>query len=200
MKEDVKDAVAHSAAKAMKVGMAVDELKVGRSRKAGLHQKSKALAQARVLATGGQRTDRVIDYLGGKDVIAHDIRTPLDTHHVISLGLPKFAVTHLIDSLVVAHDKAVLSGALGMSPRTQQRLKSEPEEALSVEVSGKAWQFAETLAHASEVFGTQEAAEHWLETPAIALEGAKPIDLLSTPPGSEMVRTLLTRIEFGVYA
>lgn len=154
----------------------------------------------RVHVSNGRRVDRVIGFLGGKGVISREITSPMDSHLVISHGLPKRSVTHLLDSLLIAHDRSVLSGALGMSPRTQQRLKSEPEDALSVEVSGKAWQFAETLAHASEVFGTQEAAEHWLETPAAALDGAKPIDLLSTPPGSEMVRTFLTRIEFGVYA
>lgn len=175
----------------------------GKSRKGGawvVRGTTKAQSHVHVHSKDGRRVDRVIGFLGGKEVIAREIASPMDTHLVISRGLPKRSVTHLLDSLTVVHDRSVLSGALGMSLRTQQRLKSEPEEALSVEVSGKAWQFAETLAHASEVFGTQEAAERWLETPATALEGAKPIDLLSTPPGSEMVRTLLTRIEFGVYA
>lgn len=162
--------------------------------------RGKGKARLRFQPKDSSRLDRVIAYLGGKGVVIGEIKSPIDTHHVLARGLPKRSVTHLLDSLLVAHDRGVLSGALGMSARTQQRLKAEPQEALSVEVSGRAWQFAETLAHASEVFGTQVAAEHWLETPAVALDGEKPLDLLSTPPGSEMVRTLLTRIEFGVYA
>ena len=198
MKEEIiKEAVSQRPARAMEANAPA-----GKSRKGGewmVRKAGKVATQVHVYSVDGHRVERVVSFLGGKEVIPREITSPMDTHHVISRGLPKRSVTHLLDSLVIVHDRTVLSGALGMSLRTQQRLKSEPEETLSVEASGKAWQFAETLAHASEVFGTQEAAERWLETPATALEGAKPINLLSTPPGSEMVRTLLTRIEFGVY-
>jgi putative toxin-antitoxin system antitoxin component (TIGR02293 family) len=47
--------------------------------------------------------------------------------------------------------------------------------------------------------GSQEAAEQWLERPAIGLDQRRPIDLLSTPAGVELVETFLERLEYGVY-
>jgi len=39
----------------------------------------------------------------------------------------------------------------------------------------------------------------WLDRPAIALENKRPIELLRTLPGPQLVEQLLTRIEYGVY-
>ena len=38
-----------------------------------------------------------------------------------------------------------------------------------------------------------------LSTPAVALDQRRPIELLSTAVGAELVEQLLTRIEYGVY-
>jgi putative toxin-antitoxin system antitoxin component (TIGR02293 family) len=59
--------------------------------------------------------------------------------------------------------------------------------------------FATILAKATEVFGSQEAAKRWLIEPAIGLDRKRPIDLLSTPTGAEMVEKFLGRLEYGVY-
>jgi hypothetical protein len=48
--------------------------------------------------------------------------------------------------------------------------------------------------------GSPADTETWLESPAIALEQRKPIDLLSTRAGVESVKDHLTRLEYGVYA
>jgi putative toxin-antitoxin system antitoxin component (TIGR02293 family) len=60
--------------------------------------------------------------------------------------------------------------------------------------------FAEIRARATELFGLQDAAERWLEAPAMGLDQRRPIDLLSTPAGVDTQETYLTRIEYGVYA
>ena len=39
----------------------------------------------------------------------------------------------------------------------------------------------------------------WLNSSVLALSGRRPIDLLATPTGVEMVKTLLTQLEYGVY-
>lgn len=59
--------------------------------------------------------------------------------------------------------------------------------------------FAEILAKATELFGSRQEAEHWLERPAIGLNRHRPIDLLATPAGAELVKTFLAQIEFCVY-
>lgn len=56
------------------------------------------------------------------------------------------------------------------------------------------------LAEATRILGTEEAAMYWLSMPTPSLPGrAKPIDLLSTPGGCQLVLDLLVRIEHGVY-
>jgi putative toxin-antitoxin system antitoxin component (TIGR02293 family) len=63
----------------------------------------------------------------------------------------------------------------------------------------RAIRHAEVLAKATEVFGSQEQAEQWLEQPAIGLDGKRPVDLLETIPGTEMVKKYLGRLEYDVY-
>ena len=58
---------------------------------------------------------------------------------------------------------------------------------------------AEILAKAAEVFGTQDEAEQWLERAAPGLDGRRPLDLLATPVGVELVKDLLERLDYGVY-
>ncbi|WP_102958562.1 type II RES/Xre toxin-antitoxin system antitoxin [Mangrovicella endophytica] len=142
---------------------------------------------------------RIVQLLGGDRVIKAELRSSMDTHRLLKEGLPGRSVEHLIGSLKVAHAPDKVARALGMSVRTVQRLKSAPAKTVSTEVSGRTWSFAQVLAQATEVFGTQEEAERWLESPAVAFDGAKPIDLLDTPTGLDMVRTVLSRIEHGVY-
>ena len=57
----------------------------------------------------------------------------------------------------------------------------------------------EILAKATAVLGSKEDAEQWLEKPAIGLDQRKPMDLLATPAGVEMVEDYLGRLEYGVY-
>ena len=44
------------------------------------------------------------------------------------------------------------------------------------------------------------SAERWLSSPAIGLDQRVPIDLLQSSEGTTMVKTLLSRMEYGVYA
>ena len=94
---------------------------------------------------------------------------------------------------------AFIKKAIGMSLRSLLRHKAASEKPLSSEQSGRTCKFAETLAKAAAVLGSQEEAERWLERPAIGLDQRRPIDLLSTPAGVEMVENLLERLEYGVY-
>ena len=115
-------------------------------------------------------------------------------------GLPGRALRYLVDGLTVLETDASLERAIGMSLRTYQRRKAAPARPLNPEQSGRAWKFAEILSRATEVFGSQEEAEQWLERPAIGLDRQRPIDLLATPAGIELVEDHLNRIRYGVYA
>ena len=142
---------------------------------------------------------RVVDLLGGTRILRRPLRNPLDAHEMLLRGLPARALAHLVDNLVVIQKTASLEKAVGMSLRTFQRRKDAPAKPLSQEQSGRTWKFAEILAKATEVFGSQEEAEQWLERPATGLDQQRPIDLLATPAGVELVEDFLQRLEYGVY-
>lgn len=150
-------------------------------------------------AAGATEIQRVAALLGGPKVLHHRLRGPLDVHEALSHGLPRAALTHLISHVAMLRDPASLERAVGVSVRTFQRFKLTPDKKLSPEQSGRAWKFAEILAKATEVLGSQEEAEDWLERPAMALNQQRPIDLLGTPAGSKLVEQLLGRIQYGVY-
>jgi putative toxin-antitoxin system antitoxin component (TIGR02293 family) len=142
---------------------------------------------------------RVAELLGGVKVLRHRLKNALDVHEALATGLPGAALTHLIDNLVTLRDPASIEKAVGISRRTFQRRKLAPKRPLSQEQSGRTWKFAEILAKATTVFGSQEEAEQWLERPAIGLNQRRPIDLLATPAGVRLVEEFLGRIEYGVY-
>lgn len=143
---------------------------------------------------------KVAKLLGGSRVLSRQITSPLDAHELLLHGLPTSALNHLIAHLAVLRKGDSLEKAVGMSVRTFQRRKDAPSKPLSQEQSGRTWKFAEILAKAADVFGSQEEAEQWLERPAIGLDHRRPIDLLSTPAGIELVEDHLERLAYGVYA
>lgn len=138
--------------------------------------------------------------LGGSRVLMRRLTNALDAHELLLRGLPASALDHLIGNLAVLGKHESLEKAVGMSVRTWQRRKDTSSKPLSQEQSGRTWKFAEILAKATDIFGSQTEAEQWLERPATALDQRRPIDLLRTPAGVALVEDHLDRLEFGVYA
>ncbi len=66
--------------------------------------------------------------------------------------------------------------------------------------SDQALRLASVAARAIDVLGSQQAAERWLSSPALGLDGRKPIDLLQSTEGTDLVKILLTRMDYDVYA
>jgi len=147
----------------------------------------------------GNDLQKVADLLGGPRILSRRITSTLDAHELLLDGLPGSALTHFVSHLLFIKTDS-LEKAFGMSLRTFQRRKDAPNKPLSQEQSGRTWKFAEILAKATDVFGSQEEAELWLERPAIGLDQRRPIDLLATPAGIELVEQYLTRLAYGVYA
>jgi putative toxin-antitoxin system antitoxin component (TIGR02293 family) len=63
----------------------------------------------------------------------------------------------------------------------------------------EASELADILALATTVSGSQVEAEQWLEGPAMGLDQRRPIDLLETTAGVELVETFLRWIDYGIY-
>jgi putative toxin-antitoxin system antitoxin component (TIGR02293 family) len=136
---------------------------------------------------------------GGRQTLRRAVQNPLDAHDLLVAGLPGDALMHLLGKLGALRSSPSLEKALGMSLRTIQRRKERPDQVLDREQSSRTWKFAEILARATEVMGSQVEAEEWLARPAMGLDGRRPIDLLESAAGTEIVEEFLTRLEYGVY-
>jgi putative toxin-antitoxin system antitoxin component (TIGR02293 family) len=157
------------------------------------------VAETEGLALEAAELQRVAELLGGTRVLRHEVNTPLDAHEMLIEGLPGDALKHLLDNLQILKKTGPLERAVGMSLRTFQRRRIAPGKPLNQEQSGRTWKFAEILAKATFVLGSQDDAEQWLEDPAVGLDQRRPIDLLVTPAGVELVEAFLERLEYGVY-
>ncbi len=142
---------------------------------------------------------KAADLLGGRKVLRRSVRSPLEAHDLLLEGLPSAAVTHLLDNFVRLKMSPSLERAVGMSLRTFQRRQTAAAKSLTQDQGSRAWKFAEILVLATDVLGSQEEAEKWLEQPALGLDGRRPIDLLATPAGTELVEDFLRRMDYGVY-
>jgi putative toxin-antitoxin system antitoxin component (TIGR02293 family) len=100
---------------------------------------------------------------------------------------------------VVREKTASLEKAVGMSLRTFQRRKDAPMKLLNSDQSSRTRKFAAILAKASAAFGSHEEAEQWLECPATGLDQRRPIALLATQAGVEIVEDFLIHLKYGVY-
>ncbi len=142
--------------------------------------------------------ERVVDILGVDHHGDHSVDTLLDVHALVGRGLPRESLAIFIAGF--DRIKPVdLYAALGISGRTVQRHAASTNKSLSADNSGRLWDLAEVKALATSVFGGQPEAEQWLDRPALALNGSRPIELMKTIQGSKAVKDLLARIEHGVY-
>lgn len=131
------------------------------------------------------------------DVMAKTIDLPaIDQHGLAQSGVPTEVLDKVVASFVRLGEAEVL-GAVGVSSRTVQRRKAG---VLSIEHSGAVMDLIAVTQKAIEVLGSREAAEDWLHHPALAFDGRRPIELVSTRPGADLVKDHLTRMEYGVYA
>lgn len=142
---------------------------------------------------------RVMAVLGTKSL---RIQSPLELHERIVAGLPRSTAVHMVSSLSEIKLEESMK-VLNISSRTWHRIKADKAELgkpLDLDQSARVWSMAEILAKAEDVLGTREEAEQWLSRPAIGLDSRRPIDLMATPQGADIVKTLLEQMAHGVYA
>ena len=139
-----------------------------------------------------------IEFMGGRRLFKQWPQSRAEIHGALVKGLPYAVLMHIVDhASALSLDE--IADAVGISGRTLRRQKDQPERPMPPDLASKTWFLAETLALASAVFGGRDAAERWMAQPAMGLDGARPIDLLRTMQGAELVTELLGRLEHGVY-
>jgi putative toxin-antitoxin system antitoxin component (TIGR02293 family) len=139
----------------------------------------------------------IADALGGLPVLGRSLRQPEELAQAVREGLPADVVTALGQRLQL--NQRELSRMLGIPARTLSRRKASAA-LLSAQESDRTVRVARVAAAAVTFLGDWERATGWLHAPNRALGGARPLDLLDTDPGAQMVEDVLGRIAYGVYS
>lgn len=89
---------------------------------------------------------------------------------------------------------------LGVNVRTLQRYKNQKGFKFQTLQGEKIFEVAEVMNLGKEVFHDNSKFYAWLNTPSYALGSVKPIELLDTSYGIEIVKSELYAIEHGVFS
>lgn len=138
----------------------------------------------------------VTEILGGEKVLGQKISSKLDFIELASKGLSKSAVSHLAKFLSFSwRDMAEL---LPVTERTLQRYKAGQH--MKPIVSEQVLQLATVAAMGEEVFEEHDNFLAWLSLPCAALGDTKPVELLRSRFGIDLVIDELGRIAHGIPA
>ncbi len=138
-------------------------------------------------------------WLGGAKFWSAPAANPSGDDPTLARGaLAHGAITVLVCQLR-SLKKEEIAEVLGVSTRTLRRYRETPRKRTRRALEARAWTVAETLANASEILGGKEEAEHWFSRPVMGLDGRRPMDLLQSVEGAQLVRDFLGRLEHGVY-
>lgn len=125
---------------------------------------------------------------------AKTVRTQLDLVQLGGKGLPKGAVSHLAKHLSIGLQE--MAPLLSVNLRTIQRYGAE--RIFSRTISERILRIALVVSRGEEVFGDGEQFRTWLKEPNRAMAGKRPLDLLVSDFGIEMILDQLGRIEHGI--
>jgi putative toxin-antitoxin system antitoxin component (TIGR02293 family) len=135
-----------------------------------------------------------MDQLGGAGALGAAVGSELEFIRMVEEGLPIAAAEHL--SALGELSEAELGEIVPRRTLSHARAKGR----LSPEQSDRVVRAIGLYARAHEVFANREKANRWMRRPNRALDGERPLALLRTSSGSELVETLLERIAYGVYS
>ena len=140
--------------------------------------------------------DSLEQLLGGEAVIGQSIQSEMDLYELGRLGIPKKSLVALAGKINMP--LSAISRLLHVTERTLQR--KEDGDRLNGAISEHIIQIAEVYSRGSEVFDSTEAFQTWISTRNRVLGNKKPIELLSSRYGAQMVLDELGRIEYGVFS
>lgn len=91
------------------------------------------------------------------------------------------------------------SNFLNINVRTLQRYRKAKNHIFKPIQSEKIFELTEIIIIGNEVFNSPEHFNTWLNTPSPALGNEKPMNLLDTSYGKDLVLAELNRIEHGIF-
>jgi putative toxin-antitoxin system antitoxin component (TIGR02293 family) len=111
-------------------------------------------------------------------------------------GISKASINTLADHIGVSR-KYISENIFDLSVKTIER--KEDREKLNRKISSHALEIAKLVQHAYTVFRNEEKMKRWLNRENRALNNMKPVELLDTLSGLNLLDDVLGRIEEGVY-
>lgn len=121
---------------------------------------------------------------------------PLARALEVDAGLPASAVRALLkDGTATLSD---IAGIVAKRRTLDRRLAAD--EPLTLDESDRFARLAEIVALATHVLGDKARAMAWLREPKARLDGARPLDLMRTHAGADLVANLLHLAQHGMLA
>lgn len=133
--------------------------------------------------------------LGGKHSLRKSISGDFDLIKLTREGVKKSTLKTLAEYLGITME--IMSRLLHTSFRNIQR--KDENELLDTYKSEQVIGLAQLISKGLDIFGSKENLQQWLHSNIIALGNKKPIDLLDTRFGIQMIFRVLGRLEHGVY-
>lgn len=112
----------------------------------------------------------------------------------ISEGLSTYFLEVIRQDLQLSNSE--LAYVVSISQRTLARRKKELR--LSSDESERAYRIARLIEIATNILGSKEEAQRWMKEYNFALGNQKPLDLIRTEPGAQLVERVLHQIEYGL--
>ncbi len=132
-------------------------------------------------------------------LIAYELKESFDSNRLVTLvreGVQFSVFSKLLKSISFSLQE--WSSFLHLSERTMQRYQKE-NKTFDISSSEKIIQITILYEFGVSVFGNKENFDSWLITKNVAL-GSKPIELLDTVFGIEIINNELIKIEHGIFA
>ena len=124
------------------------------------------------------------------------IRNENDFISIIRSGIPKEAMSHLMDLADISLTE--MAAIVHTSDRTLRRYG--PHDKLSQEQSERMVEMARLYSRGEEVFESMTRFKQWMDTELLYFGDKKPRQFLDTSLGIAMIMDELGRIEHGIFA
>jgi putative toxin-antitoxin system antitoxin component (TIGR02293 family) len=111
-------------------------------------------------------------------------------------GLKKSAIDHFLKESKLR--PSIFYRYLDITPRALSNYRAN--QALRLYLTDRILDLAKLYAHGMVVWGSIDNFNYWLNSPSVDLKGEKPIDLIHSRHGLELVDDVLGRIEHGIPA
>ena len=140
------------------------------------------------------KLSHVSKILGGQQVLHANLRSSMDLVRLGEKGVSKNALNHLISYSTLSANQ--VADLLPVSDRTIQRYGAE--DRFTPVVSEQIIAIAMIISRGEEVFGDRTLFLEWMKHKNPALSNKKPLELLSSRFGANLIIEELGRIEHGV--